>query len=123
MQQPLAKIAILKTNYNESPMVNDIAIKYQNILLDSPDESINNTFSTPSPVNSLVTKRKTSFAAKDPHIKNMISAFHYLKRQILREVTQEIKKCKISKCNTSSTPYIISSLNLIYKHLRVKLIS
>ena len=35
MQQPLAKIAILKTNYNESPMVNDIAINYQTILLDS----------------------------------------------------------------------------------------
>ena len=104
-------------------MVNDIAIKYQNILLDSLDEPINNAFSTPSPLNSLVTKCKTSFAAKDPPIKNMISVLHYLKRQILTEVTQEIKKGKISKCNTSSTPDIISSLNLTYKHLRVKLIS
>ena len=28
----------------------------------------------------------------------------------MAEVTQEIKKCNISKCNTSSTPDIISSL-------------
>ena len=34
----------------------------------------------------------------------------YLERQTLTEVTQEIKKCNILKCNTSSTPDIISSL-------------
>ena len=34
----------------------------------------------------------------------------YLKRHILTVVTQEIKKCNISKCNTSSTLDIISSL-------------
>ena len=34
----------------------------------------------------------------------------YLKRQILTEVTQEIKKRSISKCNASNTPDIISSL-------------
>ena len=33
----------------------------------------------------------------------------YLKRQIITEVTQEIKKCNISKYNTSSTPDIVSS--------------
>ena len=34
----------------------------------------------------------------------------YLKRQILTEVTQEIKKRSISKCNASNTTDIISSI-------------
>ena len=34
----------------------------------------------------------------------------YLKRQILTEVTLEIKKRSISKCNASNTPDIISSI-------------
>ena len=34
----------------------------------------------------------------------------YLKRQILMEVTQEMKKRSISKCNASNTPDIISSI-------------
>ena len=79
--------------------------------LDNLDEPINITFSTPSPLNSLVTKRKTSFTANDSYIKKYDqTALHYLKCQILTEVTQEIKKCNISKCNTSSTTDIISSL-------------
>ena len=60
------------------------------------------TFSTPSPLN---------FTANNPHIKKYDqTALDYLKRQILTEVTQEIKDCNVSKCNTSSTPDIISSL-------------
>ena len=50
-------------------MENDSTINYQNILLDNLDEPINITLSTPSPLNSLVTKRKTNFTANDPHIK------------------------------------------------------
>ena len=91
-------------------MVNDSAINYQNILLDEP---INITFSTTSSLNSLVTRGNTSFIANDSHIKNMIrqTALDHLKRQILTEVlTQEIKNSNISKCNTSSTPNVISSL-------------
>ena len=34
----------------------------------------------------------------------------HLKRQILTKVSTEIKKCNISKCNTTSTSDIISSL-------------
>ena len=91
-------------------MVNDSAINYQNILLDEP---INITFSTTSSLNSLVTRGNTSFIANDSYIKNMIrqTALDHLKRQILTEVlTQEIKNSNISKCNTSSTPNVISSL-------------
>ena len=62
-------------------------------------------------MNLLVTKLKTSFSANDSHIKKYDRTdLHYLKRQILMEVIQEIKKCNISKCNASSTPDIISSL-------------
>ena len=92
-------------------MANDSAINYQNILLDNLGEPINITFSTPSPLNSLNTKRKTNFTANDPHIKKYDqTALDYLKRQILTEVTQEIKKCNISKCNTPSTTDIIPCL-------------
>ena len=43
--------------------------------------------------NSLVTKRKTSFTASEPHIKKYDqTALDYLKRQNLTEVTQEITK-------------------------------
>ena len=45
-------------------MANDGAINYQNILLDNLDKPINITFSTPSPLNSLVAKRKTGFTAR-----------------------------------------------------------
>ena len=38
------------------------------------------------------------------------TALDHLKRRILTEVAQKIKKCKTSKCNTSSTPDIIPSL-------------
>ena len=105
-------------------MANDSAINYQNILLDNLDEPIDIPFSTPSPLNSLVTKRKTNFTANDPPIKKYDqTALDYLKRQILTEVTQEIKKCNISKRNTSSTDDIISSLKCHIQHLRVNLIS
>ena len=50
-------------------MVNNSVINYQNILLDNLDEPTNITFSTPSSLNSLVTKRKTSFTVNGPHIK------------------------------------------------------
>ena len=50
-------------------MANDSAINYKNILLDNLDEPVNINFSTQSPLNSLVTKRKTSFTANDPYIK------------------------------------------------------
>ena len=62
-----------------------------------------------SSLNSLVTKRKTSLLLMALILKNMFR-LDYLKRQTLTEVTQEIKQCNISKCNTSSTPDIISSL-------------
>ena len=55
-----------------------------------------------SSLNSLVTKRKTSLLLMALILKNMF--------RLETEVTQEIKKCNISKCNTSSTPDIISSL-------------
>ena len=114
----------LQSSYKESAMANDIAINYQNILLDNLDEPIDIPFSTPSPLNSLVTKRKTNFTANDPPIKKYDqTALDYLKRQILTEVTQEIKKCNISKRNTSSTDDIISSLKCHIQHLRVNLIS
>ena len=81
-----------QNNYNESTMTNDSAINYQNILLDNIDEPINITFSRSSPLNSLVTKHKTHFTANAPHIKKYDrTALDYLKRQILTEVTQEIK--------------------------------
>ena len=35
------------------------------------------------------------------------TALEHLKRQILTEVTQEIKECNISNCNTLSTPDIV----------------
>ena len=60
-----------QNNYNESAAAKDTAINYQNIILDNLDEPINITFSTPTPLNSLVTKLKTNFTANDPHIKNM----------------------------------------------------
>ena len=104
--------------------MNYSTINYQNIILDNLGEPINITFSTPSPLDSLITKRKTNFTVNDPHFKKYDqTALDYLKRQILTEVTQETKKCNISKCNTPRTPDIISSLNLIYNHLRVKVIS
>ena len=81
-----------QNSYNESAMANHSAINYQNILLDNLDEPINITFSTPSPLNSLVTKRKTNFTANDPYIKKYDqTTLDYLKHQILKEVTQEIK--------------------------------
>ena len=53
-------------------MANNSAINYQNILLDNLNEPINITFSMPSPLNSLVTKRKTNFTANDLVLKNII---------------------------------------------------
>ena len=38
------------------------------------------------------------------------TALDHLKRRILKEVTQKVKKCKILKCNTLNTPDITSSL-------------
>ena len=74
-------------------MVNDSAINYQNILLDNLDEPINITVSTPSPLNSLVTKCNTIFTANDSHIRKCDqTALDNLKRQILTQVTQKIKK-------------------------------
>ena len=104
-------------------MVNDSAIKYQNILLDNLDEPINITFSTPSPLNALVARRNTTFTANESYIKKYCqTAFDHLKRQILTEVTQEIKiKCNISKCNTSSTPDIIHSLKFYIQTLERKI--
>ena len=62
-------------------------------------------------MNSLVTKRKTDFTANNSHIKIYDqTALDYLNCQILTDVTQEIKACNISKCNTTSTRDIISSL-------------
>ena len=84
---------------NESAMASDSAINYQNILLDNLDKPTDTTFNSP------VTKRKTNFTTDDPHIKKHDqTALDYLKCQILTEVTQEINKCNISKCNKSSTP-------------------
>ena len=98
-------------NYNRSPTANVSAINYENILLDNLDEPMNITFSTPSPLNSLIAKCKTNFTANDPDSKKYDqTALDYLKRQILTEVTQETKNCNISKCNTPSTPDITSSL-------------
>ena len=63
-------------------MANDSAINYKNILLDNLDEPININFSTQSPLNSLVTKRKTSFTANDPHIKKYDqTSLDYLKHR------------------------------------------
>ena len=71
-----------QNNYKESAMANDSAI-----LLDNLGEPINITFSTPSPPNSLVTKRKTNFTANDPHTKKYDqTALYYLKRQILTKL-------------------------------------
>ena len=47
------------------------AINYQNILLGNLDEPINITFSTPSPLNSLVTKRKKKLLSMTLILKNM----------------------------------------------------
>ena len=47
------------------------AINYQNILLDNLDEPINITFSTPSPLNSLVTKCKNKLLSVTLILKNM----------------------------------------------------
>ena len=100
-----------QNNYNESATANDSAINYQIILLDNLDKPINITFRAPSPPNLLVTKRTTNSTTNDPHIiKYDQTALDYLKCHILMEVTQEITKCNISKCNTSITPDIISSL-------------
>ena len=52
-------------------MVNNSTIKYQNILLDNLNKTINITSSTPSPLNSLVTKRNTSFTVNQFHIKKI----------------------------------------------------
>ena len=75
MQQHFVNLGMIihKTSYNDSGMVNDSAIKYQNILLDNIDESINNTFSTPSPLNSLVTKCNTSFTMNGSYVKKVLS--------------------------------------------------
>ena len=70
-----------QNNYNESTMANDSTNNYQNILLDNLDKPINITFSTPSPLNSLITKHKTNFNANGPHIKKYDqTALDYLKR-------------------------------------------
>ena len=53
-------------------MVNDSAINYQNIVLDNLDKQINITFSTPSPLNSLVTKRIQVLLLMTLILKNMI---------------------------------------------------
>ena len=101
----------LQNNYNESALANDGAINYRNIILANLDEPINVTFSMPPPLNSLVAKLKTNFTANDPHIKKYEqTTLDYLKRQILTEVTPKVKRYNISKCNTSSTPDIVSSL-------------
>ena len=95
MQQHFVNLGMIihKTSYNDSGMVNDSAIKYQNVLIDNLDESINITFSTPSPLNSLVTKCNTSFTTNDSYVKKYCqTAFDQLKSHILTEVTQEIKK-------------------------------
>ena len=47
------------------------AINCQNILLGNLDEPINITFSTPSPLNSLVTKRKKKLLSMTLILKNM----------------------------------------------------
>ena len=52
-------------------MAKDSAINYQNIPLDNLEEPINIAFSAPSPLNSLVTKRKTNIATSDSHIKKI----------------------------------------------------
>ena len=99
-------------------MENNSLINNQNILLDYLDQPMNITFSTPSPLKSLVTKLHTRFTANNPHIKNSRlynrkydqTALDYLKRQILTEATQEIRKCNASKCSTSSTSDNICSL-------------
>ena len=73
-------------------------------------------------MNSLVTKCKTNYTANDPHIKKCDqTTLGYLKRQILTEVTQEIKKCNISKCNKPSTPDIISSLKSHIQTLEIEI--
>ena len=83
-----------QNNYNESAIENDNVINYQNILLDNLGEPVNITFITPSPLNSLVSKRKTNFTANEPHIKKYDqTALDCLKLRILTEVTQEVKKC------------------------------
>ena len=90
MQQHFVNLGMIihKTSYNDSGMVNDSAIKYQNVLIDNLDESINITFSTPSPLNSVV-----SFTTNDSYVKKYCqTAFDQLKSHILTEVTQEIKK-------------------------------
>ena len=111
-----------QNNYNESAVANGSAINYQNIILDNLDEPINVTFSTPSPLNSLVTKLKTNFTANDPHIKKYEqTTLDYLKRQILTEVTQKIKRYNISKSNTSITSDIISSLKSHIQTLESKI--
>ena len=108
---PRSGISNSQNKYNESAVANDSAINYQNIMLDNLDEPINVTFSTPSPLNLLVTELKTNFTANDPHIKIYEqTTLDYIKRQILAEVIQEIKRYNTSKGNTSSTPDIISTL-------------
>ena len=108
---PRSRSSNSQNNYNKSAMAKDSAINYQNILLDNLDEPINITLSTPSSLNSLVTKCNTNFTVNDPHIKKYHqTALDYFKHQILEEVTQKIKKCNISKFNTPSTPEVISSL-------------
>lgn len=51
-------------------MENNSLINNQNILLDYLDQPMIITFSTPSPLKSLVTKLHTRFTANNPHIKN-----------------------------------------------------
>ena len=58
-------IAIHKTNYKDSAVVNDKVTNYRNTLLDNLDKPIDITFSTPS----LVKKHNTSFTANDSNIK------------------------------------------------------
>ena len=68
---------------------------------------------------SLVKKHSTSFTANDSNIKkdtrldnNKLNqtALDHLQRQIVAELTQEIRKCNISRCNTSNTSDNIFSL-------------
>ena len=61
-------------------------------------------FQDPSPLNSLVTKRNTSFTANDSHIKKKIEDYITEKYDqttlIFTEITQERRKCNILKCST-----------------------
>ena len=96
----------------------------RNILLDHYDTPINITLSTPTPLNNYCngTEKNKTYPANNSDIKKMEdymtkkydeAALNHLRRQVLKEVTQnvdeKISSNKLDKTNTSDTTTLLKT--------------